>query len=190
MFKAAKPAPLAGNLDNHAQATKAPDAGPLSKPTESMQDKSVPAAATTLTLAEADLSCGKVMSGTPAERDLSSVAGLGIRHNDQTGSAQAHKGGDPDRSEEVMQQAAVGVSTGQQQGRSSDAACEGSALHSIDLAEQKQILHELWLEKNALSARASAKRPAVASKADSKRTKLLSGNSRQTQIFSMLRKPP
>lgn len=184
MFKAAKSATPAGNAaasDNHAQGSKAQDSGTLGKPVESMQDKSLPAAATTLGLAAADLSCGRTMLGSPAEQDQPSVAGLGVRHSDQTGSAQAQKAEDL----EVLQHTAMGPPSGQQQERSTDAVPEG-----IDLAEQKQILHELWLEKNALSARGSAKRPAVVSKTDSKRTKLVSGNSRQTQIFSMLRKPP
>lgn len=188
MFKAAKPTPpasAAAESGNHAQGSQAPDSGPLSKAIEYVQDKTLPAATDTVSLAQADSSCGRIMSGSPAERDLSSVAGLGIRHSDQTSSAQVHNTADP-----VLQHTAMGASSGQQQGRSDDAVPEGNALHSIDLTEQKQILHELWLEKNALSARGSAKRPAVVTKTDSKRTKLVSGNSKQTQICSMLRKPP
>ena len=184
MFKAAKPTPEAGDAaasGDHAQGSKVQDSGPLSKPLESMQDRSLAVPGKIPNFAAAELSCGRTMSGSPAEQDQLSVAGLGVRPTDHTASAQAQKAEDL----EVLQHTAMGASSGQKEERSTDAVPEG-----IDLAEQKQILHELWLEKNALSARGSTKRPPVASKMDSKRTKVVSGNSRQTQIFSMLTKPP
>ena len=192
MFKAAKPAALAsdvGESGNHALGSEAPDFRSLSKFTEDMQDGKLAATADTLGIAEAGLSCGRAVSGIAAECEQSFVVDFGTENSDQNGSTETHSRADLDRSEEVLQHAAMGAS-GEQQGRSTDAASEGDALQSIDLAEQKQILHELWLEKNALSARGSAKRPATASKMDSKRSKFVSGNSRQTQIFSMLKQPP
>ena len=192
MFRTAKPAPLAGDVGesgDHAHGSMAPDFRSLSKSTEDLQDGQLAATADTLSVAEAGLSCGRAVSGIGAEREQSSVVALGARHNDRTGCAETHNRADLDRSEQTLQHAAIGP-FGEQQGRSTDAASEGHALHSINLAEQKQILHELWLEKNALSARGPAKRPATASKMYGKRPKLVSGNSRQTQISTMLKKPP
>ena len=61
----------------------------------------------------------------------------------------------------------------------------------VDLAEQKQIMHELWLAKNALSYRHAVKRPAAVNKAGSKRSKV-SGKGKQTQLLPLLTKvqPP
>ena len=185
MFKAAKPTSLAcdvGKSGKHDQGSKG-----LSKSAEDVQHGKLAANADALSLAEPDLSCGQMVSGSAAQ---SSADELGGGHSDRTGPTETHNRADLDSSQDVLQHAAMGTSGGEQHGRSTDAASEGDALHSIDLAEQKQILHELWLEKNALSARGPAKRSAAASKMDSKRAKLVSGSSRQTQIFSMLKKPP
>ena len=75
---------------------------------------------------------------------------------------------------------------------SSDAqAAEGNSLNNVDLAEQKRIMHELWLERNALSARIAAKRTAPASKTGSKRSRLSTlGKGKQTQLSAMLTKAP
>ena len=75
---------------------------------------------------------------------------------------------------------------------SSDAqAAEGNSLSDVDLAEQKRIMHELWLERNALSARIAAKRIAPASKTGSKRSRLSTlGKGKQTQLSAMLTKAP
>ena len=75
---------------------------------------------------------------------------------------------------------------------SSDAqAAEGNSLSDVDLAEQKRIMHELWLERNALSARIAAKRTAPASKTGSKRSRLSTlGKGKQTQLSAMLTKAP
>ncbi len=79
----------------------------------------------------------------------------------------------------------------QQQQHDHDDAAVSDSLNGVDLAEQKQIMHELWLEKNALSARNAAKRPAPAGKACSKRSRLTSaGKGKQTQLSAMLRKMP
>lgn len=75
---------------------------------------------------------------------------------------------------------------------SSDAqAAEGNSLNDVDLAEQKRIMHELWLERNALSARTAAKRTAPATKTGSKRSRLSTlGKGKQTQLSAMLTKAP
>ena len=84
---------------------------------------------------------------------------------------------------------AASVASEATQGGGGDASSD--ALLSIDLAEQKQILHELWLEKNAVSARTAAKRPAAVTKKDPKRTKIAgSDNGRQKQISAMLKTAP
>ena len=180
MFKAAKPTSLAcdvGKSGKRDQGSKG-----RSKSAEDVQHGKLAANTDALSLAEPDM-----VSGSAAQ---SSADELGGGHSDRTGPTETHNRADLDSSQDVLQHAAMGTSGGEQHGRSTDAASEGDALHSIDLAEQKQILHELWLEKNALSARGPAKRSAAASKMDSKRAKLVSGSSRQTQIFSMLKKPP
>ena len=203
MFKAARgPSPTGSCLastptasdvagsGNHTQATMARASGSAGTSALDLPHTNLAASADTQRLADADLGCGRVVSDS-AERDQSSFVGLGNKqHIDAAGFTEAQNRAETNCSEYVLQHTAVGASSGQQQGRSTDAASEGDALHSIDLAEQKQILHELWLERNALSARGPAKRPATTNKTDSKRAKLVSGNSRQTQIFSMLKKPP
>ena len=192
MFKAAKPTPLAcdiGESGKQDHGSEGQTSGSHGRDTEEMQHRKLAATTDALSHAEPDLSCGQVVSGSAAERNQSSAVELGRRHSDGTGSTETHNRADVDCSEDKLQHAAMDAS-GEQQGRSTDAASEGDALHSIDLAEQKQILHELWLEKNALSARGFTKRPATATKMDSKRAKLVSGNSRQAHIFSMLKKPP
>lgn len=192
MFKAAKPTILAcdvGEFGQHNQGSKGQISGSHSKSTEDMQHGKLAATTDAVSLADTDLNCGRVVSGSAAGGNQSSAVKLDGRHSDGIGFAETHNRADLDCSEDVLQHAAMGAS-GEQQGHSTGATSEGDALHSINLAEQKQILHELWLEKNALSARGSAKRLATASKTDSKRAKLVSGNSRQTQIFSMLKNPP
>ena len=60
-------------------------------------------------------------------------------------------------------------------------------LAGVDLAEQRQILHDLWLERNASLTKPALKRPAVGDgKTGSKRTKSSSG--KQSQISGLLRK--
>lgn len=194
MFKAAKPTPLAydvGESGQHDQSSKGQNSGSHSKSTD-MQHRKLAATTDAVSLAETDLSCGQVVSGGTGGKQSSAVKfanTTGGKLSDGIGFTETHNRADLDCSEDVLQHAAMGAS-GEQQAHSTDAASEGDVLHSIDLAEQKQILHELWLEKNALSTRGSAKRLATASKTDSKRAKLVSGNSRQTQILSMLKKPP
>jgi len=70
-------------------------------------------------------------------------------------------------------------------------AAPGNSLSNVDLAEQKQIMHDLWLERNALSSRNAAKRPAPATKAGNKRIKLsTTGKGKQTQLSALLKKVP
>lgn len=196
MFKAAKPSQVGSRPEptltatdvtasgNRGQGTMAQESGSHRETIEDMQHGKLVATADPLSHAEAELGYGGIVSGSAAQTD---AVDLGEPQSNIADAAEAHHGAEQNCSEAGLLHAAVG----QLQGRSTDAAPEGhDALHSIDLAEQKQILHELWLEKNALSARASAKRPVPASTADSKRAKLASGNSRQTQIFRMLKKLP
>jgi len=70
-------------------------------------------------------------------------------------------------------------------------AAPGNSLSDVDLAEQKQIMHDLWLERNALSSRTAAKRPAPATKTGNKRSKLsAAGKGKQTQLSALLKKVP
>jgi hypothetical protein len=70
-------------------------------------------------------------------------------------------------------------------------AAPGNSLSNVDLAEQKQIMHDLWLERNALSSRTAAKRPAPATKTNNKRSKLsAAGKGKQTQLSALLKKVP
>ena len=70
-------------------------------------------------------------------------------------------------------------------------AAPGNSLSDVDLAEQKQIMHDLWLERNALSSRTAAKRPAPATKTNSKRSKLsAAGKGKQAQLSALLKKVP
>ncbi len=70
-------------------------------------------------------------------------------------------------------------------------AALGNSLSDVDLAEQKQIMHDLWLERNALSSRTAAKRPAPATNISNKRSKLsAAGKGKQTQISALLKKAP
>lgn len=199
MFKAAKasqvssrPAPAltatyVTGSGNRGQGTMAQESGSHHKSTEDMQHGKLVATANALSHTEAELGCGGMTPGRAAQQYQSSVVDLGKPQGNIADAAEAHHRAEQNCSEAGLSHAAVG----QLQGHSTDAASEDhDALRSIDLAEQKQILHDLWLEKNALSARVSAKRPVPASTADNKRAKLASGNSRQTQIFSMLKKPP
>ena len=85
----------------------------------------------------------------------------------------------------------LGPANGEQ--RDGAAAVRSDQLNSVDLAEQKQIMHDLWLERNALAARNLVKRPAPASKTGSKRSKVSSlGKGKQTQLSALLRRvqPP
>ncbi len=70
-------------------------------------------------------------------------------------------------------------------------AAPGNSLSDVDLAEQKQIMHDLWLGRNALSSRIAAKRPAPATKTSNKRSKLCTtGKGKQTQLSALLKKVP
>ncbi|DBB00910.1 hypothetical protein WJX77_007765 [Trebouxia sp. C0004] len=72
-------------------------------------------------------------------------------------------------------------------------AAPGNFLSDVDLAEQKQIMHDLWLERNALSSKVAAKRSAAATKTSNKRSKLsTTGKGKQTQLSALLKKasPP
>lgn len=66
-----------------------------------------------------------------------------------------------------------------------------SILNDVDLAEQKRIMHDLWLERNALSARNGVKRSAPSQKTSSKRGKSSAGAvGKQTQLHALLKKAP
>ena len=66
-----------------------------------------------------------------------------------------------------------------------------SVLNDVDLAEQKRIMHDLWLERNALSARNGVKRSAPTQKTNSKRSKSNAGPvGKQTQLHALLKKAP
>ena len=70
-------------------------------------------------------------------------------------------------------------------------AAPGSSLSDVDLTEQKQIMHDLWLERNALSSRIAAKRPAPATKTSNKRSRLCTtGKGKQVQLSALLKKVP
>lgn len=196
MFKAAKPSLVVSRPAQNPTATEVPGLGPrgegtmaqgsdsLTEFTADMQHEKLAGTRDVLSHAEVESGCVRENSGSAAH-DQSPVTHLGEQHNDLAHSAEAHHRANQGCSEAGLLHASVGQLHG------NDAASGGhDALHSVDLAEQKQILHDVWLERNALSARVSAKRPITGSKADSKRAKLTSGNSRQTQIFGMLRKPP
>lgn len=64
-------------------------------------------------------------------------------------------------------------------------------LEGVDVAEQRQILHDLWLQRNASLTRTAVKRPGVGGgKVDNKRTRPNTVQmGKQAQLSGLLRKP-
>ena len=205
MFKAARPNPAASSsaafptaatvpaLDGKDQGSVMVGPTPPGGPSLGIQDAAQEASADPDALhhTETELDCSRMPEGRITEQNESCAYEVGqLQQTDQATLArlQSKMESDAHASEQGDNQA-MSAAPEAIQGDGDDASSD--ALLSIDLAEQKQILHELWLEKNALSARTAAKRPAAVGKKDAKRTKFAgSGSGRQKQISAMLKTEP
>ena len=204
MFKAAKaslgslhaPQHTASQVANHSSADQKASEQPsdASAAHEQHEPKDTIMAVSAIHNSRCDADQNSLPCGNDAEHQQALTAEMQDQQKDQ-GWTEAHSrlagsSSDAHICEQGHEQDAAATGHETQPFQDSDQTSDLNALQSVDLAEQKQILHELWLEKNALSAR-SAKRPAAVTKKDGKRTKhSSSGTGRQTQLSAMLKKPP
>ncbi|KAA6422642.1 MAG: hypothetical protein FRX49_07502 [Trebouxia sp. A1-2] len=211
MFKAAKASTTSSATTAAAPVNAASSSTALQRQ-DSRDDSAMPDTANAVSNREAELLLGTHhavatdMTPTPSPAADVNFSRLKRETNCQPSTDAAQHvqddAGPPDCEEDsnVAEQVSINVKDGQtftHVPNCSDEQCNdahaapGNSLSNVDVAEQKQIMHDLWLEKNALSSRSAAKRPAPANKTSNKRSKLaITGKSKQTQLSAMLKKVP
>lgn len=138
-----------------------------------------------------------------AERNKEALVNCGsnqVRGSDAAAQASYHE--QQGKSDDSSRAAAIEHGTSnaemasgsQESGRDSDAQEMPDTVlgefNGVDIAEQRQILHDLWLQRNASLTKAAVKRPAIGGgKLASKRTKPSSvQKAKQSQLSGLLRR--
>lgn len=184
MFKAAKPNGPATSLAVHSSPSQ-PDAASNAQQPRHLQRDVVSAAEERGTSEVAAMACEDAGARQAAEAcDAAAEACNSMQQAGADGHSNAATD-DATASEaratlELQQSGTAGSAQDMQDG-------DTEGLDGVDLAEQRQILHDLWLQRNASLTKPALKRPAGGGgKTGDKRTKSSSG--KQSQISGLLRK--